>query len=224
MKVLNHPPYSPDLSPCDFFVFPRLKKMLSGNQYTSRSSLGSAIYQCLKQIPKEDYLSVFRDWVKRLQKCWSIRGILWRFVIKICLIKRSTEVIQTQWQNFLQDPHNSHCTSADAMQNSYSTAIATRTTQHEVWWKLAQRKIGPGEVVQRCGLTDGRTDNDQGVITIAHPATAVHELKWPPFTEAFPWEMVPPPPNPSPWNASVKVVFFFFTSFPKNNWSRSLVQ
>ena len=27
--VLNHPPYSPDLSPCDFFLFPRLKKMLS---------------------------------------------------------------------------------------------------------------------------------------------------------------------------------------------------
>ena len=33
VKVLNHPPYSPDLSPCDFFLFPRLKKMLSGNKY-----------------------------------------------------------------------------------------------------------------------------------------------------------------------------------------------
>ena len=77
LKVLNHPPYSPDLSPCDFFLFPRLKKMLSGNMYTSRSSLGSAIYQCLQQIPKEDYLSAFRDWVKRLQKmCFSKRGIL----------------------------------------------------------------------------------------------------------------------------------------------------
>ena len=29
VKVLNHPPYSPDLSPCDFLLFPRLKKMLS---------------------------------------------------------------------------------------------------------------------------------------------------------------------------------------------------
>ena len=74
MKVLNHPPYSPDLSPCDFFLFPRLKKMLSGNKYTSRSSFGSAIYQCLQQIPKEDYLSAFRDWVKRLQKCVSVKG------------------------------------------------------------------------------------------------------------------------------------------------------
>ena len=27
VKVLNHPSYSPDLRPCDFFLFPRLKKM-----------------------------------------------------------------------------------------------------------------------------------------------------------------------------------------------------
>ena len=74
MNVLNHPPFSPDLSPCDFFLFPRLKKMLSGNKYTSRSSLRSAIYQCVQQIPKEDYLSAFRDLLKRLQKCVSLKG------------------------------------------------------------------------------------------------------------------------------------------------------
>ena len=28
VKVLNHPPYLPDLSPCDFFLFRRLKKTL----------------------------------------------------------------------------------------------------------------------------------------------------------------------------------------------------
>ena len=44
--------------------------MLSGHKYTSRSSL----YQCLQKIPKEDYLSAFRDWVKRLQKCVSVKG------------------------------------------------------------------------------------------------------------------------------------------------------
>ena len=74
VKVLNHSPYSPGLSPCNFFLFPRLKKMLSGNKYTSRNSLGSAIYQWLQQIPKEDYLSAFRDCVKRLQKCVSVKG------------------------------------------------------------------------------------------------------------------------------------------------------
>ena len=73
-KVLNHPPYSPDLSPCDFFYFQDLRKCFLEKKYKSRSSLGSAIYQCLQQIPKEDYLSAFRDWVKRLQKCVSVKG------------------------------------------------------------------------------------------------------------------------------------------------------
>ena len=56
------------------FLFPRLKNCFSGNKYTPGSSFGSAIYQCLQQIPKEDYLSAFRDWVKWLQKCVSVKG------------------------------------------------------------------------------------------------------------------------------------------------------
>ena len=49
--------------------------MLSGNKYTSRSSLGSAIYQCLRQIPNNiDFLSAILDGVKRLQKCVSVKG------------------------------------------------------------------------------------------------------------------------------------------------------
>ena len=103
VKVLNHPTYSPDLNSCDFFLFPTPKKMLSGNKYTSRSSLGSAIYQCLKQIPKKTIYLFSRLGKKVTKMCFS-KGILWRFVIKICLIKRSTEVIRTQWPNFLQDP------------------------------------------------------------------------------------------------------------------------
>ena len=32
---LSHPPYSPDLGPCDFFLFPLLKKTFSGCRYES---------------------------------------------------------------------------------------------------------------------------------------------------------------------------------------------
>ena len=58
------------------FYFQGLRKCFleSGNKYKSRSSLGSTIYQCLQQIPKEDYLSAFRDWEKTLQKCVSVKG------------------------------------------------------------------------------------------------------------------------------------------------------
>jgi hypothetical protein len=30
MIVIPHPPYSPDLVPCDFFLYPKLKMVLKG--------------------------------------------------------------------------------------------------------------------------------------------------------------------------------------------------
>ena len=71
---LPHPPYSPDLSPCDFFLFPTLKKMLAGRRYNSRSQLGSAVHQCLKRIPKSDYSAAFKSWISRMEKCIHVKG------------------------------------------------------------------------------------------------------------------------------------------------------
>ena len=47
LDVLGHPPYSRDLSPCVFWLFPRLKEMLAGHRFESLCDIGSAVYQCL---------------------------------------------------------------------------------------------------------------------------------------------------------------------------------
>ena len=60
LDVLDHPRYSPDLSSCDFLLFPRLKEMLAGHRFESRCGMGSAVYQCLQHIPKEDYRAAFQ--------------------------------------------------------------------------------------------------------------------------------------------------------------------
>ena len=72
--VLDHPSYSPDLSPCDFWLFPRLKEMLAGHRFESRCGIGSAVYQCLQSIPKEDYRVAFRKWVDRCKMCVAADG------------------------------------------------------------------------------------------------------------------------------------------------------
>ena len=69
LDVLGHPPYSPDLSPCDFWLFPRLKEMLAGHGFESRCGIGSAVYQRRQHIPKEDYLASFRKWVDLCKMC-----------------------------------------------------------------------------------------------------------------------------------------------------------
>ena len=33
MAVIPHPPYSPDLEPCDFFLFPKMKLKLKGRRF-----------------------------------------------------------------------------------------------------------------------------------------------------------------------------------------------
>ena len=74
LDVLDHPPYSPDLSPCDFWLFPRLKEMLAGHRFESRCGIGSVVYQCLQHIPKEDYWVAFRKWVDRCKMCVEADG------------------------------------------------------------------------------------------------------------------------------------------------------
>ena len=67
--VLLHPPYLPDLAPCDYFLFPKLKYHLSGRRYNSRNALGSAVYQCLMGVPIEEYEKCFQKWIYRLKRC-----------------------------------------------------------------------------------------------------------------------------------------------------------
>ena len=69
LNVLDHPPYSPDLSPCDFWLFPSLKETLVGHRFESHHGIGSAVYQCLQHIPKEDYRAAFRKWVDWSKLC-----------------------------------------------------------------------------------------------------------------------------------------------------------
>ena len=67
---LPHPPYSPDLAPCDS----RLKNHLAGRKYQTRKNLGSAIFQCLNCISRKDYENAFKNWIKRLKLCLSHGG------------------------------------------------------------------------------------------------------------------------------------------------------
>ena len=72
MKILEHPPYSPDLSPCDFWLFAKLKNHLSGKDFESRIEIGSAICRYLKSIPREEFKKTFRCWIQRLKQCIEV--------------------------------------------------------------------------------------------------------------------------------------------------------
>jgi hypothetical protein len=39
MAVIPHPPYSPDLAPCDFFLFPKMKLKLKGRRFDTTEEM-----------------------------------------------------------------------------------------------------------------------------------------------------------------------------------------
>ena len=69
VTVLPRPLFSPDLAPCDYFLFPKFKYLLSGRRYNSRNALGSAVYQCLMCGPIEEYEKGFQKWIDQLKSC-----------------------------------------------------------------------------------------------------------------------------------------------------------
>ncbi len=73
-RRLPHPPYSPDLSPCDFFLFPLLKKRLRGRDFWSVQLLELAIRTELGNITQMQWRHCFVDWVRRCRKCIAFNG------------------------------------------------------------------------------------------------------------------------------------------------------
>jgi transposase len=41
---LEHPPYSPDLAPTDYYLFPRLKKQLKGRHFSSDAEVIAELF------------------------------------------------------------------------------------------------------------------------------------------------------------------------------------
>ena len=62
-------PYSPDLAPCDFFLFPRLKIVLKGHRFEATEDIKRNSTKALLDIPKEEFAKCFQQWQKRWAKC-----------------------------------------------------------------------------------------------------------------------------------------------------------
>ncbi|UYV82535.1 hypothetical protein LAZ67_21002714 [Cordylochernes scorpioides] len=65
---MPQPPYSPDLAPCDFFLFPKLKKPMKGRRYATLDEIKTASKEELKKILKNDFFEVLRRLEKPLAK------------------------------------------------------------------------------------------------------------------------------------------------------------
>ena len=73
IKMIEHPPYSPDLAPADYFLFPTLKSKLSGIHIKGKT-VKNEWDRALRSLKTEDFMAAFAKWQGRIQKCIDIQG------------------------------------------------------------------------------------------------------------------------------------------------------
>ena len=70
VKTLPHPPYSPDLAPCDFCLFPKLRGCL----YETIEEMKEAGTKVTETLTQEDFHGVFQKLLEWYNKCIAARG------------------------------------------------------------------------------------------------------------------------------------------------------
>ena len=71
ITVLEHPAYSPDLAPSDFFLFPKIKELLKGRHIDDIRSNTTA---ALKAISQNQFRNCFEGWTRRWHRCIASQG------------------------------------------------------------------------------------------------------------------------------------------------------
>jgi hypothetical protein len=66
IPVMEHPPYSPDLAPCYFFLFPKIKSALKETRFESVDAVKAKATQLLNSITQDDLQNCFQQWKIRM--------------------------------------------------------------------------------------------------------------------------------------------------------------
>ncbi|GFX76485.1 glutamate receptor ionotropic, NMDA 2B [Trichonephila clavipes] len=76
IPVAPRPPYWPDLSPCEFFIFRKLKNHFKGQHFGTLENIQSAVTDQLKANPISEFHQCYEEWKKRLQRCvWLQKAV-----------------------------------------------------------------------------------------------------------------------------------------------------
>ena len=70
IKTVPHHPYSPDLAPCDFCLFPNLR----GYHYETIEEMKEAVMKVIDTLTQEDFHGAFKKLLEWYNKCTAAGG------------------------------------------------------------------------------------------------------------------------------------------------------
>ena len=69
IKTFLQPPYRPDLAPCDFWLFPKLKENLRGCYYETIEEMKEAVTKVNDTLTQEEFHGALQMLLERCNKC-----------------------------------------------------------------------------------------------------------------------------------------------------------
>ena len=72
--TINHSPYSPDMAPCDFYLFGKHHLAMKGKRYADVDAIQKASTALLNAIPKDDLKKSFVNLLDRANRCIQCEG------------------------------------------------------------------------------------------------------------------------------------------------------
>ena len=69
ITVLEHPPYSPDLDPCDFSSFPKIKPVLKGTRFKSVDAVKAKASELMNKLSEDDLQHCFQQSKIHMERC-----------------------------------------------------------------------------------------------------------------------------------------------------------
>jgi len=73
-SVVPHPPYSLDLAPVEFFLFPKLKTTLKERRFQTTEEIQENAVRERRAITENAFEEAFQQWKKRWERCIASRG------------------------------------------------------------------------------------------------------------------------------------------------------
>jgi hypothetical protein len=74
IPVVQQLPYSPDMAPCDFWLFPQSKTVLKGKRFEDIDAIQKNAKRRLHTFPKDSFKKRFLQWQHRWNQCVSSQG------------------------------------------------------------------------------------------------------------------------------------------------------
>jgi len=74
MTIKPYPPYSPDIVPCDFFLFSPMKNRMKRKRFVDVSEVKKKMLEVLYNISTEEFQKCFQQWGKHWYKCIESKG------------------------------------------------------------------------------------------------------------------------------------------------------